>query len=270
MRNAAKISTTLHPTYKSRSDVENRSLQAKKTVPESPVQPSTEKLPASKAVELSPEGKNVARNLDDDCHSCLLFPEKDGTFMLPDMGRCSNPFLTPLEKKSSTPHESVDPEDELDMLMKNYNNTKKEYINKITEKLSSYQNAPFVNVMGRTQDTMGEDKRRSSANSISPIICSPLYPSVGSPESTKYRKALSQAVAKPADQYVSNIANIISNTRAINSAYYQSRKLPIGNSSTRPAGADSTSISFKPSIGSSNRFPKDVFSLNNRTKKPLP
>ncbi len=215
-----------------------------------------QKVPAT-AEETS---QSRAPNLDNDCRSCLIFPEKDGTFAIPQaepspveqqqqlqQPEVSTPTLRPIQPE--------EPADELEQLMKNYNEQRKEYINKVTEKLSSYNCVPSIPVCTKeavTLDSLAEDRRRSSAenSTASPSTYSPMC------AGTKTRAPTRSIV----EHYASNIANIVSNnTRTINSAYYQTRK------GTRPAGADVTSSNFR--SGTSGKFPREIFSLNCRTRK---
>ena len=71
-------------------------------------------------------------NLDNNCQSCLIFPEKDGSFIIPQRNGINN-----------------QPEDELDKLIKNYNKSQKEYISHLLNKYQPYIDSHVVFQIGR-------------------------------------------------------------------------------------------------------------------------
>lgn len=185
--------------------------------------------------EETENNKNISQscvqNLDTDCQSCLIFPQRDGTFSLP-----SPPKIVPQMK--------AEPEDELDKLMREYNESTKTKGSR--ESLNTENNI-------YQQEKLREEKRRSLISTMSPNIV-PLLPGIHN----EYE--LGKKIAKPNGQYTSNIANIVNSTRAINSAYFQRCKDPntIIDSKQIPL-ADFTSMNFKENLSRSNKFPIDFF-----------
>jgi len=239
-------------------------------------------LPKESRSELS-EGKvEQAKNLDNDCQSCLIFPQKDGTFVLPNninepKTAASNVGPVPPQENKLTFGDKFCPEDELEQLIKDYNNSRKEYINKVSEKLTSYDNQPNIwggnilpeiNAMGSQIPEWEQsfpDPRNNSTNSVSPAGFSPNLAHRVKPNGAPVRKVMSGAPIRPVNSYASNIANIVNKSRPINSAYYQSRE---GVNLAKQAGVDSsTMMGFK--AGGLNRFPREIFSLGVRGKKSL-
>jgi len=165
---------------------------------------------------------SYVQNLDTDCQSQLIFPEKDGTFAYQAVPK---------------PSFNVDTgqEDELDKLMREYNDSKKNGMGTPMRKEAA------------NKERMNEDKRKSLINTMNPTMA-PLFPT----STTDIN--LNARVGKGTVQYTSNIANIVNSTRAINSAYFQRC-----NENKCLPKADFTSLNFNENFSRSNKSPLDFF-----------
>ncbi len=121
---------------------------------------------------------------------------------------------------------------------------------------------PSADLRMDSQSRPSEEGTRQS-EVLSPVVPAALMAPVGLDE---LRDRWLSTWDKTGCPYQSNIANIVKNTRTINSAYYQSRKEGPGLPQLIP---ELTGLAFKPSFGT-GKFPRDIFSLGRRARPPLP
>ena len=171
-------------------------------------------------------------NLDNNCQSCLIFPEKDGSFIIP--------------QKNLMPQ--IDPEDELDLLIKNYNQSEKEYLKKIMEKFTSYDKAPLLPEIKHLDNNYHNSGDKS-------ITYSPI---------TKMRTVNERSVKKPVSG--GPVGRI---THTYEGGTYKGHNI-VGScyqynceADVSPTRADSANLG--PS--KKNKFPRDIFSIQNKYKK---
>lgn len=186
------------------------------------------KLPAVAAEEA---------NLDSNCQSCLIFPEKDGSFILPGG-----------EVKQRAP------EDELNQLMKDFHRSEREYMARV-RKFTSYNEAPSV-----LPCIHGKKESCGRSYGESRLSCSP---------ATKNRTACGKAIRKVISEGpVRRIRQIYGD-----SVFYKKPKMVTAHyqtaeGETTPTRADSAAMSSFGPAGK-GRFPREVFSLGTRCRRPV-
>eukprot|EP00826_Nyctotherus_ovalis_P034094 TRINITY_DN2797_c0_g2_i1.p2 TRINITY_DN2797_c0_g2~~TRINITY_DN2797_c0_g2_i1.p2 ORF type:complete len:260 (+),score=69.73 TRINITY_DN2797_c0_g2_i1:653-1432(+) len=175
-------------------------------------------------------------NLDNNCQSCLIFPEKDGSFILPT--------------KESAPRA---PEDELDQLVKNFHRSEREYIARM-RKFTSYESPPMFPCIGPKKETRdrshGEGRLARSPDAKNRTACSKAI-----------RKVISEGPVKRIRQIYGD--SVFYKKPKMVTAHYQTAE-----GETTPTRADSAAMSsFGPS--GKSRFPREVFSLGSRCRRPV-
>jgi len=173
-------------------------------------------------------------NLDNNCYSCLIFPEKDGSFILP----------------------TKEPEDELDQLVKNYHKSEMEYLMKV-RKFTSYGASPpmFPSIIPKKEvhydRSYGDNQLTYSPATKDRNTCE-----------KGIRKVISEGPVRRVKQIYGE--SVLYKKPKMVTAHYQSS----GEGETTPTRADSAALSsFVPS--GKNRFPREIFSLGSRCKRPI-